>query len=42
MLNLLKLGLKLEWSTPSEADSFRNMKVKISYTPEKGHVGRNM
>jgi hypothetical protein len=26
----------------SEADSFRNMKVKISYTPEDGHVGRNM
>jgi hypothetical protein len=26
----------------SEADSFRNMKVKIPYTPEDGHVGRNM
>jgi hypothetical protein len=26
----------------SEADSFRNIKVKISYTPEDGHVGRNM
>jgi hypothetical protein len=26
----------------SEADSFRNLKVKISYTPEDGHVGRNM
>jgi hypothetical protein len=26
----------------SEADSFRNMKVKISYTLEDGHVGRNM
>jgi hypothetical protein len=26
----------------SEADSFRNMKIKISYTLEDGHVGRNM
>jgi hypothetical protein len=26
----------------SEADSFRNMKVKTSYTLEDGHVGRNM
>jgi hypothetical protein len=26
----------------SEADSFRNMKVKTPYTPEDGHVGRNM
>jgi hypothetical protein len=26
----------------SEADPFRNMKVKISYTLEDGHVGRNM
>jgi hypothetical protein len=26
----------------SEADSFRIMKVKTSYTPEDGHVGRNM
>jgi hypothetical protein len=26
----------------SEADSFRNMKVKISYTHEDGHVDRNM
>jgi hypothetical protein len=26
----------------SEADSFRNMKIKISYTPEDGHIGRNM
>jgi hypothetical protein len=25
-----------------EAESFRNMKVKISYTLEDGHVGRNM
>jgi hypothetical protein len=25
-----------------EADSFKNMKVKISYTLEDGHVGRNM
>jgi hypothetical protein len=24
----------------SEADSFRNMKVKISYILEDGHVGR--
>jgi hypothetical protein len=23
----------------NEADSFRNMKVKIFYTPEDGHVG---
>jgi hypothetical protein len=29
-------------SKTSEADSFRNMKVKISYTLEDGHVGRNM
>jgi hypothetical protein len=26
----------------SEADSFRNIKVKISYILEDGHVGRNM
>jgi hypothetical protein len=25
-----------------EADSFRNMKVKTSYTLEDGHVGLNM
>jgi uncharacterized protein YneR len=25
-----------------EADSFRNTKIKISYTPEDGHIGRNM
>jgi hypothetical protein len=25
-----------------EAESFRHMKIKISYTPEDGHVGRNM
>jgi hypothetical protein len=29
-------------SETSEADSFRNMKVKTSYTPEDGNVGRNM
>jgi hypothetical protein len=26
----------------SEADSFMNMKIKISYTHEDGHVGQNM
>jgi hypothetical protein len=26
----------------SEADSFRNIKIKISYTLEDGHMGRNM
>jgi hypothetical protein len=26
----------------SEAESFRHMKIKISYTHEDGHVGRNM
>jgi hypothetical protein len=26
----------------SEADSFENKKRKISYTPEDGHIGRNM
>jgi hypothetical protein len=26
----------------SEAESFKHMKIKISYTPEDGHVGRNM
>jgi hypothetical protein len=26
----------------NEAASFRNMKIKISYTLEDGHVGRNM
>jgi hypothetical protein len=25
-----------------EADSFRNIKSKTFYTPEDGHVGRNM
>jgi hypothetical protein len=29
-------------SKTSEADSFRNMKVKTSYTHEDGHVGRNI
>jgi hypothetical protein len=29
-------------SKTSQADSFKNMKVKTSYTPEDGHVGRNM
>jgi hypothetical protein len=26
----------------SEADSFENKIRKISYTPEDGHIGRNM
>jgi hypothetical protein len=26
----------------SEADSFRNIKIKISFTLEDGHIGRNM
>jgi hypothetical protein len=26
----------------SEADSFKNMRVITSYTPEDGHIGRNM
>jgi hypothetical protein len=26
----------------SEADSFRHMEIKIYYTLEDGHVGRNM
>jgi hypothetical protein len=26
----------------SEADSFRHMKINISYAPEDGHVDRNM
>jgi hypothetical protein len=26
----------------SEADPFRNTKIKTSYTLEDGHVGRNM
>jgi hypothetical protein len=26
----------------SEAESFRHMKIRISYTPEDGHIGRNM
>jgi hypothetical protein len=26
----------------SEADSFRNMKIKISYTLADGHIGRKM
>jgi hypothetical protein len=26
----------------SEAESFRHLKTKISYTLEDGHVGRNM
>jgi hypothetical protein len=25
-----------------EAESFRHMNIKISYTHEDGHVGRNM
>jgi hypothetical protein len=29
-------------SKTSEADSFRNTKIKTFYTPEDGHVGRNM
>jgi hypothetical protein len=47
-------GTKHKWKTcrvlprekkgqkTSEADSFRHMKIKISYTPADGHVGRNM
>jgi hypothetical protein len=27
---------------PSEVDSFKNMRVITSYTPEDGHIGRNM
>jgi hypothetical protein len=26
----------------SEADPFKNMRVITSYTPEDGHIGRNM
>jgi hypothetical protein len=26
----------------SEADPFKNMRVIVSYTPEDGHIGRNM
>jgi hypothetical protein len=26
----------------SEADSFRNIKIKISYTPEDGLIGQNI
>jgi hypothetical protein len=26
----------------SEADSFKNMRVITSYTPEDGHIGQNM
>jgi hypothetical protein len=26
----------------SEADSFKNMRVITAYTPEDGHIGRNM
>jgi hypothetical protein len=33
---------KKKKKTPSEADSFRHMEIKISYTLEDGHVGRNM
>jgi hypothetical protein len=33
---------KKKMAKTSEADSFRNMKIKISYTLEDGHVGRNM
>jgi hypothetical protein len=33
---------KIKEQKPSEADSFRHMKIKISYTLEDGHVGRNM
>jgi hypothetical protein len=29
-------------SKTSEADSFRNTKIKTSYTLEDGHVDRNM
>jgi hypothetical protein len=35
--DLVKKGRK-----PSEANSFRHMKIRIFYTPEDGHVGRNM
>jgi hypothetical protein len=27
---------------PSKADSFRHMEIKICYSLEDGHVGRNM
>jgi hypothetical protein len=41
-INFIFWDLTLRWFSACEADSFRNIKVKISYTPEDGHVGRNM
>jgi hypothetical protein len=36
------LKKKKQKKKSSEAESLRHMKIKISYTPEDGHVGRNM
>jgi hypothetical protein len=32
----------IEKEKNSKADSFRHMEIKIYYTPEDGHVDRNM
>jgi hypothetical protein len=40
VLPMLTMGKKGKIS--SEAESFMHMKIKISYTREDGHVGRNM
>jgi hypothetical protein len=40
--SLLFISFVQKNAKTSEANSFRNMKIKMSYTPEDGHTGRNM
>jgi hypothetical protein len=37
-----RVSCKKKRQKTSETDSFRNMKIKISYTSEYGYVGPNM
>jgi hypothetical protein len=40
--NVQKCNHVQDTEKTSEADSFKNMRVITSYTPEDGHIGRNM
>jgi hypothetical protein len=40
--NVQKCNHVQDTEKTSEADSFKNMRVITSYTPEGGHIGRNM
>jgi hypothetical protein len=40
--NVQKRNQLQDTEKTSEADSFKNMRVITSYTPEDGHIGRNI